>query len=74
MKLAGYAEPHRNLFFFFLATLVKIRDDKQLLSDFKVLLDVDFVSGGCTCTPHPSYDGSCGADLQCVSWPEDGSG
>lgn len=28
-----------------MATLVKIRDDKQLLSDFKVLLDVDFVSG-----------------------------
>lgn len=30
---------------FFLATFVKIRDDKELLSDFKVLLDVEFASG-----------------------------
>lgn len=40
-----YPGPQRNFFFFFLATLVKMRDDKQLLSHFKVLLDMDFVSG-----------------------------
>lgn len=45
------------------ANVVQNLGENSDLSDFKVLLDVVFVSGGHSRTLHPSYDGSSGADL-----------